>query len=303
MNAQNGRCLGRGWVISAVALLIFWYFVSPPFAHSEETSSLCPGDSRVSFIDSAFPGNQMRFRVDPNLDFHQPSKGEFLWAKSGAPFLPGPPRPETSVDTTDLSLYIETIISDCWSGFVELPVRFVDPEINHFNAGLADVNAGIKVMLCHTDDFLITFQFRGYLPTGGGRQGLGNDHFTVEPALLGCMPITDRLMLEGEFRTWVPLDGTDFAATHLRYGIGAYYDVYQSCDVRISPVVEVVSWTLLEGKVSPGVSSAGETIVNGHAGLRVSLPDRGDFYLGYGQALTDRKWYERTFRVEFRYFF
>ena len=46
--------------------------------------------------------------------------------------------------------------------------------------------------------------------------------------------------------------------------------------------------------------AAGDTIVNAKLGLRLRADGLGDFYAGYGRSLTGNRWYENTFRVEFR---
>jgi hypothetical protein len=117
----------------------------------------------------------------------------------------------------------------------------------------------------------------------------------------------DRLAIEAELRDWIPLDGTDFAGNVLRYGIGAGYDVYRSCDGcrRITPILELVGWTVLNGKETvfpPGVAvdAAGDTIINAKAGVRFFTGEHSNFYVGYGRALTGEVWYKDIVRVEFR---
>ena len=114
--------------------------------------------------------------------------------------------------------------------------------------------------------------------------------------------------LEGEFRYWVPIDGTDFAGDLLRYGVGLHYDVCKTCTLTLSPVAEFVGWTVLAGKESAVTPSglvvidgaAGDTILNAKLGLRLRADGLGDFYAGSGRSLTGNRWYENTFRFEFR---
>ena len=46
--------------------------------------------------------------------------------------------------------------------------------------------------------------------------------------------------------------------------------------------------------------AGGQTIVNAKFGLRMTLGDHADIYSGYGHPLTGNRWYENTFRIEFR---
>lgn len=280
----------------------------PVFEPSESGASA--KNSTVGYIDSAIPMSLLRLRFDAAYDFRRPNRAEFFYAKS-APSGPGLPQPEPRIDYQDLSSYLEVAASDRMSGFVELPWRFLNPEVNANTNGPSDMNAGFKYAFLFQDDGVATFQLRTYIPTGDAHRGLGNHHVSLEPALLFYKPLTDRLGLEGEFRYWVPIDGTDFAGDLLRYGLGLHYDICKTCSMRVSPVVEFVGWTVLDGKESAVTSSGfvsirdagGDTIVNAKLGLRWRVESLGDFYAGYGRSLTGDRWYENTFRVEFRLFF
>ncbi len=277
----------------------------PSFESEEGGASV--KNSTVGYIDSALPESLFRLRFDAAYDFRRPNRAEFFYAKS-RPLGPGIPQPEPRIDYQDLSAYLEIAGSDRLSGFVELPWRFLNPEVNANTNGLSDMNAGFKYAFLCRDDFVATFQFRTYAPTGDSHRGLGNHHVSLEPAVLFYKSLTDRLGLEGEFRYWVPIDGTDFAGDLVRYGLGLHYDIWKRCALTLAPVVEFVGWTVLEGKESAVTPSglvfikdaAGDTIVNAKLGLRLRADALGDFYAGYGRSLTGDRWYANTFRLEFR---
>jgi hypothetical protein len=264
-------------------------------------------DSSVGYIDSAIPGTQVRLRYDASFDNPTPNLAEFFWSRSDQR------RPESGVDYQDFSAYLEYAFSERFSGFVELPWRFLDPEVNSNTNGLADMNAGFKYAFVHCEDLVATFQLRGYFPTGDADRGLGNDHVSLEPALLLYAYLTECWHFEGEFRYWIPIDGDeDFAGDVIRYGAGLHYDLIQTECWRIMPVVEVVGWTVLDGQSSSLDTSTGlveveeadgDTIVNAKVGVRTQFDDVGDVYAGYGVPLTGDVWYENTFRLEFRLFF
>lgn len=279
---------------------------APPTLGSGPTVS----NSRVGYIDSALPGDQFRLRFDAGYDFRRPTRAEFFYPQS-RPGGPGLPMPEPRIDFQDLSSYLELAAGPRLSGFVEIPWRFLNPEVNANANGLGDMNAGFKYAVFDAPDLVATFQFRTYIPTGDGRRGLGTHHVSLEPAFLVYKPLSDRLGFEGELRYWTPIGGTAFAGDIIRYGAGLHYDLFQCCNVHVSPVAEFVGWTVLSGKESAVAPSgrvivegaAGDTIVNAKLGLRFTLDGRGDFYAGYGQPLTGDRWYANTFRLEFRLFF
>jgi hypothetical protein len=267
-------------------------------------------DSNVGYIDPAIPGNVLRLRVDSADENVAPTRADFFWS-IGPPAGDGPRIPESNVDYQDVTLYSEVLITPVFSGFVELPVRFLDPEQNPNTAGLSDLNVGIKRTLIDREDLVATFQFRTYAPTGDVDRGLGNNHVSLEPALLVYKPLGECWGLEAELRDWIPIDGTDFAGNIMRYGVGLNYQALASPCWELSPVAEVVGWTVLDGQVSmrqaSGVplveSAAGDTIVNAKLGLRWKHGERFDLYTGYGRPLTGDTWYDDIWRMELRVFF
>jgi hypothetical protein len=277
---------------------------------AQGTSGPRVSDSSVGYIDSAIPGDVFRFRFDAAYDDRRPTRAEFFYPKGG-PAGPGLQEPETSVDFQELSAYLEMAASDSLSAFVDLLVRFINPQVNADHAGFADLDAGFKFAFIRSEDWVSTFQFRTYAPTGDSHQGLGTNHVTLEPAFLSYNRLTDRLGLESELRLWTPVGGTDFAGEIVRYGIGLHYDLFRTSHCTFIPVAEFVGWTLLDGKetvVSPSGTASiheagGETIVNAKLGLSIKLGESADVYAGYGTPLTGDRWYDNTFRVQFRLFY
>ena len=226
----------------------------------------------------------------------------------------------SSVDHQRLSGYLEQMYSSRLSGFVEVPVRFLNPSLDPAfaartidnSSGLGDVNAGFRYGLVQCDHRTITFQLRILAPTGDARRGLGTDHVSIEPSFLGQRAWNDRLTTFSEFRAWIPIsdsqaNGEDFADTVLRYGVGASYTLTESCvgceTGRLDGVAEAVGWTVLGGqKFNPlrptETDAAGDTIVNLKIGGRWSVGSRS-FSVSYGNALTSEVWYEDIVRAEY----
>jgi hypothetical protein len=279
-------------------------------ARAQGTSGPRVSDGAVGYIDTAIPGDVFRFRFDGAFNDRRPTRAEFIYPQGG-PRGPGLPVPEPSVDFQELSAYLEVAASDRLSGFLNLPVRFLQPDINPNHAGFSDLDAGFKFAFFRDECQVATFQFRTYVPTGNSHLGLGTHHVSLEPALLCFERLSDRLALESELRLWVPVGGTDFAGNIVRYGVGLHYDVCRTADYTVTPVAELVGWTVLNGKESvvppSGVpfvqDAAGQTILNAKFGVRVGFGDLADMYVGYGRPLTGDRWYENIVRVEFRLFY
>jgi hypothetical protein len=282
------------------------FAAGPAFAGPSETVARSPS----MYIDAAIPMTQVRLRFDAAYDDNRPDRAEFFYPKCGCfgGGAPGPPLPETSVNYQEISTYIEAAVNNRFSAFIEIPVRFIDPELNRVSGGLGDINAGFKWAFVAHDDRYLTFQLRTYIPTGDPGAGLGTDHVSLEPALLAYQQLTDRLILFGEFRDWIPIGGTNFAGNIIRYGAGLGYEVYQSSQLRLTPLAEFVGWTVLGGKeFSPTIGTnmgtkdaAGDTIVNVKIGLRLDFGAHSSLAASYGRALTGAVWYKDIGRLEYR---
>jgi hypothetical protein len=273
----------------------------------EGGEALALANSSVGYIDSAILADQVRLRLDAGYRNRRPSRAEFFYAPGGA-FGKGLPVPETRVDHQDAMLYVEKVLCPDYSVFAEFGERWLNPERNKNHAGLADLILGGKAALWRTQDSLTTFQLKVFVPTGDEGRGLGTGHWSVEPALLYYQRLDDRSGLEAEFHYWAPIDGGDFAGDVIRYGVGYHFDLVKDCACRVTPVAELVGWTVLSGKEAivhpsgiPEVREAdGTTIVNLKLGCRFGMSDWGDLYLGYGRCLTGPAWYKDLLRLEWR---
>lgn len=272
------------------------------------------------YIDYAVVRNFFRIRFDAAYNDRFADRAEFIYPQCGcfngltpppSPLAKGPPKPESRVDYQDLTPYVELVLLPGLSGFIETPVRFLNPEQNDNAAGFSDIITGFKYALVAHDDTYLTFQFKIYAPTGDPHQGLGTGHASLEPGLLLYQRWTDRLSLYGELRDWIPLSdanfaGHDFAGNVFRYGIGFGYDLLNSdscCQTRrLAAITELVGWSVLGGQESNQTNvfdATGDSILNAKVGLRYTMNEHS-FYLGYGHALTSQAWYEDIMRLEYR---
>ena len=99
----------------------------------------------------------------------------------------------------------------------------------------------------------------------------------------------------------------------IRYGTGLGYTVYQDGRLAVTPVVEFVGWTFLNGQsevvLPSGIetqenkTAGGTTIINLKGGVRFRWNNWGDIYAGYGHALTGAVLYKEIARVELRVFY
>ena len=274
---------------------------------SEEDERPLIRDTTVGYVDSAIPGNVLRLRSDLAYNNRQPERAEFFYAETGAGHR-GLPLDERSVDYQDMSLYIEHVLGDRLSAFVEVPYRMANFDINENHSGFSDINLGVKYALLSTECTVLSSQFRLYTPTGNAHLGLGTGHVSVEPSLLLYHKWTDRMASESELRFWGAIGGTAHVqGSLLRVGTGLHYDAIRTENLTVSPVTELVAWYFIDGAEDPAfgtngpmLNAAGDTMVNAKLGVRFKMEGVGDFYAGYGRALTGEFLYKDMFRFEFR---
>ena len=188
-----------------------------------------------------------------------------------------------------------------------MPYRILNPEQNDNTSGLGDVSFGAKTALVMDSDRILSFQLKGYAPSGDAGLGLGNGHWTVEPSLLAWRKVSDKIQVYAQFGDWIPITDSDFAGNIVDYGLGVSYTLLETCCCRVSPIAEVLGWSVLSGKEFTGldtpvpliVDASGITIINAKFGVRIET-DRQSVYFGYGHALTSDFWYRDILRFEYR---
>jgi hypothetical protein len=262
--------------------------------------------SSVGYIDSAIPCDQFRLRLEAGIDANHPERADFFYSKNA----PGPAI-DNHVNYEEEYSYLELAPLSCLSIFIELPYRWLQPDVNPHQRGLSDLDFGFKYAFVNDEDTVLTFLWRTYAPTADGLRGLGTHNWNVEPELLYYQRLWDNLTVECELRGFIPVaSADDFAGNVLRYGAGVSYLICDRPNFKATPVVEIVGWTVLSGKEAIGteaVSATGEEIVNAKFGVRFRFDDgepgklgNSDLYVGYGRALTGTFWYKNLFRVEYR---
>jgi hypothetical protein len=311
------------------------------------TNPKIPG-SMVGYIDDPTVRSQIRIRFDDAFEDQFPDRSEFFYAKCSCyrglktaippafdPNAPGPgPGVPTSINFQQLYMNAEYSPQRRFSAFLEVPIRWLQaqgfqtiPPFPGFpnQSGLGDVTAGFKFAAVTAESTYVTFQFKGYFPSGDASKGLGTNHYSIEPSLLLYHGFSDRWTLEGQIGDWHPIGGSagvstttsaaaseGFAGDIFFYGIGPSYKLYSRNGVQIAPVLELFGWHVLSGfqtqpqtGTTDGAASevGGLNIVNLKFGVRTNIGFHNSFYVGFGQAVTHDDWYKHIVRLEYRYSF
>lgn len=279
----------------------------PTFGPPQEPDSdqLAVTYTNVGIIDPAVPLTMARLRYDAGFHNPRPVRAEFFQPKPAILGGRGQLFPETNVVYHDFRTYGEFAWLPFFSTFVEVPYRWLNPDVNDNTSGYSDVYYGFKLCTWSADDLIATLQFRLWNPTGD--DGLGTGHWTAEPGFLAAYRLSDDWLFEGELRYSVPLNGSDFAGDVLQYGLGVSYGQRQPGFWYI-PVLEGVGWSVMSGRSIVASSAtnffvedaAGQTIFNGYLGMRLGVGPHLDGYIGYGRCFTGNSWQRDFVRVEMR---
>jgi hypothetical protein len=261
-------------------------------------------ETAVSFFDSAIPRSTIRLRFDADYGNHRPTFAEYYFPGDGFR------KPESRVHMQELQTFIEYGLNEWFSTFMETPLRWVNPDRNDNLFGIGDLGFGAKFAFWNSETLLTAFQLR-FSANTSQRILTGTGHWTIEPALLVNYRFLEAFTLEGQAGYWVPLGGTDYAGDIFRYGLGLSYGGRAGDQVMLVPVAEVVGWTATSGRVLVATSrtdfhvesAAGDTIVNGALGVRLTLGSNADIYAGYSRCFTGHTLFRDMARIEFRIFY
>ena len=291
--------------------------------------------SMVGYIDDATIESKIRVRFDTASENTVPDRAEFFYAKCGCyrdlagtalfdPDSPGPgPGIVTDLNFQQIDVWGEYAINRMFSVFAQLPLRWVQPQTIDMSvapagstpfgdeSGIGDIRAGVKVGFEPAVNHTLTAQAQFFFPTGDALKGLGTDHSSIEPGVLYNWQASDMVVVEGQFKLWLPFGGSagptasdeDFSGRVLTWGVGSGVNLLQRGDIQLGPVVELVGWRVLSGFQTPPSDASDTNIVNLKIGGRLTFDGSNSVYVGYGKALTDAMWYDDIWRFEYRFSF
>jgi hypothetical protein len=281
--------------------------------------------SMVGYIDPSAIQTEVRIRFDAGFNAPRPDRAEFFYAgcNGSSSCFGGVQR---TLNFQQLYFNGEYAPLKHFSGFVQVPFRWVQPffvpntgpPTLTSGGGISDLQAGLKFGAIATSARNLTFEVGADFPTGNGANGLGTNHYSIEPKVLFFQRLSDRTAFEAEAGDSHPIGGTLYYATPsssprtysgdvAMYGVGPSYQLVARDNYRITPVFELVSWHVFGGlQAVPGStvqSAAGINILNAKLGARLSFLNGNSIYAGYGRSVTSDVWYKNLFRIEYRHVF
>ena len=296
------------------------------------------GTERVIFapfeIDVAYPQNVTSFRFDSAFGMKFPDRSEYFWkevnANSGPKLSTTPSEFRKGIDFQEVRVYSEHASGDS-SAFIELPIRFVQAPGVRSNAGLANLQVGVKSLLSKGDGFFL-------IPTPGNsidewrvcgiltnhislspklaNRGLSPGYFSLEPGLLATYSMSRYTTFYNELKYWIPMGGNRGSVGNvLQWGMGASHVIFFSSpevDSRlhfaIIPTIELIGWdfrngkeTYLDGNTLTQRDVDRISVVNVQPGVRVPLGKNFEIGISSSRRLTGHSVYDELYRIDFRW--
>jgi hypothetical protein len=280
--------------------------------------------SMVGYIEDSAVQTQVRVRFDAGFNDPRPDRAEYFYAGSTSP---GNGAIQRTLNFQELYLNGEYAPLERFSAFVQVPFRWIQPFLvagtvppgttpaPPNGGGISDVQGGLRFAAIASASRNLTFQLGADFPTGNGDNGLGTNHYSIEPKILLFQRLSDRTAIEAEAGDSHPIGGTvyyatpssppqNFAADVAMYGIGPSYELIKGDRYSIAPVLELVSWHvfggLQTGSTNVVQSAGGINVLNAKLGARASFSNGSSIYAGFGRGLTSDIWYRNLFRIEYR---
>ena len=263
------------------------------------------------WVDDARPVSHLRLRYDGLFRTQTPDRAEY--------YVKNDFNADTKDNTKDVRLrevadinefhiYSETAIGPTFGLFIDMPWRAYHQTENNVMSefsGFGDLSLGTKSVLLDSEIWLVTFQFKTFIPTGAASNKLGTGHVTLEPAILSSVKMSPDFYIQWQCAWWIPISGkSSYAGPVWHNRIGLNYVLYRILpDVPLIGTLEMVNYNVLSGFYDNGGvlgSGSASTFAVG-PGLRMDVCSRVDAGVGTMFSLTDNIYESQAVRVEFRW--
>jgi hypothetical protein len=260
-------------------------------------------------IDITQPFGNMLLRADAVYNLTEPDRAEYFWGRPGK----GPLLPETGVDYQDMRFRLE-LGGGAFSLATDIPVRFLNPEVNGNNGGLSDIQLVQKTLLMNGQRWQMTQILRTIFNSGNARKGLGTGHVSMEPGFLCRFKVNELTYLHSQWELRFPIAGDPmYSGPSFTWGVGVSHLWYESDTFAMIPTLEFINTYIMDGQVTPPgspvpVDVRGDGIYNLGPGLRTVWDTGGDLgivELGVNSffAVGSDGWFDAMFRFDMRFVF
>ncbi|MFM7131883.1 MAG: hypothetical protein ACKO0V_21255 [bacterium] len=252
--------------------------------------------ANAAIMDNPRPQTMMRIRYDRFSNITTPDRAGYFWAQANGKGLgPKPLRLSQStpvkrplvqqpifVNFDEGSYSMEAGAAGKMSFFMTFPYRnFNSNETYKGASGFGDMSLGTKSVIFDSELFLMTFQFKTYIPIGSATNGLGLGTVRFEPSLLMALKLSETSYIQGQVGEWIPLSaGSNYFGSILQTKFSWNQQLSEIIpNVPLIGFVELDTWSFQGGRYT-------ELYYTQNKQLRtISMPANSQTYLNLGPGM------------------
>ncbi len=262
-----------------------------------------PEANAAFWVDDARPVSHLRLRYDGLFNVRTPDRAEFYVGNDGDTL-------REKAHINEFHIYSETAIGQKFAFFIDLPFRSYEQfqsDGTTDSSGFGDMSLGTKSVLLDSEIWVVTFQFKTYIPTGAVSQRLGTGHVTLEPAILTYTKMSPDFYIQFQSGLWIPISGTSSHAGNVLHNrLSLNYVLYRILpDVPLIGTLEFVNYNVLSGGFDDeGVIGSGSGAYFGIGpGIRLDVCKNIDIGVAGLFSVTNNFYESEAVRAEFRWRF
>jgi hypothetical protein len=179
------------------------------------------------------------------------------------------------------------------------------------------MSLGTKSVLFDSELFLMTFQFKTYIPIGNVTNGLGLGTVRFEPSLLMALKLSEKSYLQGQIGEWIPLSvGSNYFGSVLQTKFSWNQELTEIIpNVPLIGFLEFDTWSFQGGRYTElyytqnkqirtiSMPANSQTYMNLGPGMRIAFGNKIDIGTAVLMGLGPASWGNPIFSLDFRWMY
>lgn len=288
--------------------------------------------ANAAIMDNPRPQTMMRIRYDRFSNVTTPDRAGYFWAQANGKGLgPKPLRLSQStpvmrplvqqpifVNFDEGSYSMEAGAAGKMSFFMTFPYRnFNSNQTYNGASGFGDMSLGTKSVIFDSELFLMTFQFKTYIPIGNATNGLGLGTVRFEPSLLMALKLSETSYIQGQVGEWIPLSaGSNYFGSILQTKFSWNQQLSEIIpNVPLIGFVELDTWSFQGGRYTElyytqnkqlrtiSMPANSQTYLNLGPGMRIAFGNKIDVGTAVLMGLGPASWGNPIFTLDLRWMY
>ncbi len=288
--------------------------------------------ANAAIMDNPRPQTMMRIKYDRFSNVTTPDRAGYFWAQANGKGL-GPKPLRLSQSTPVMRPIVQqpifvnfdegTYSMEAGAGgkmafIMNFPYRnFNSNQTYNGAAGFGDMSLGTKSVIFDSELFLMTFQFKTYIPIGNATNGLGLGTVRFEPSLLMALKLSETSYIQGQIGEWIPLSsGSNYFGSILQTKLSWNQQLAEIIpNVPLIGFLEWDTWSFQGGRYTElyytqnkqlrtiSMQANSQTYMNLGPGLRMAFGNKIDVGTAVLMGLGPASWGNPIFTIDMRWMY